>query len=279
MTERYVKTLRLFDFGKRVKAMFGFVPIEQLDEQEESFFDMEQFEDIPSGEGKSGAESEKAEIGALTAKRLDDKESAPLSENGFGGNGDKPLFEERKPKNGGETPTKPPVPKGREKELAKSGFSERGNILFSTETVGGREPVTERLFDFDGYSNENVGEWTGESRFPTERSFAAGEGERKWYSSGETPESKESFDEKIWLAKEREIPTEGGGESFSEQRRISNRLMPALSRIERLAERIEQTVNRETILEREQTPNEGELFRERLESVLRGEIIRNGFEL
>lgn len=243
MIESYVKTLRLFDFGKRVRAMFKFVPIEGLDGQSESFFDMEQLEDIPGGEDKSGEKIGEGEIFALAGRELDKKagEGIALTENSFGGYGDKLFSERRKSERENELPIKPPVPEGREKGLTKRDFSERGDILFPTETADRREPVTERerVFAFDGYSEENVREAAGENRFPTERGFAAGEGERKWYSSGKAPESKESFDEKIWLAKEREIPTEERGESLSEQSRISNRLIPALSRIERLAERIE----------------------------------------
>lgn len=87
-----------------------------------------------------------------------------------------------------------------------------------------------------------------------------------------------AFDEKVWLAQENVYSVEKNLEKMTQIFNAEQVIAPVLTRIERSAERIEQTVKLADERERIRTLNEEVLFKERLEGVLRAEMLRNGFD-
>lgn len=246
MTEEYISTLALLSFGKRVRAMFGFIPIEDMDGISESFFDMELPEEMrwesSGGSDRRGHAADtvnrESRSSADRSYALRQREKSFDIENAF--SGEDILFAERLHEE--------KAPEGRGGE-ERAGYDRRES-LFGKE---GR-PLAKREAFRDKGGKKN----------------AFDEALRVKESVGE-----QAFDSGVWLAETHD----GESGRYSSFSGAESSFMPVLARIEQTTERIEKNVSQSTALQMEQGAFDRESFSERLESVLRGEIIRNGFEL
>ena len=214
MIKDYARALSKLDFGRRVKAMFRFVPIEGLDEQ--SFFDGEWDED--------------------------ETDAVALRENGKVGSG--------------ETESA----KRESKKATENERADNAERAYSAGVAVEKEPMREEPADSFGKGEK-----------------ADNRSAEKMFFNSKTKGFESVFDEKVWLAQESGDSAEKDvGESvvLSSTERV---IMPVITRIERSAERMERVIKETTERERMRELDDNSMFKERLEGVLRAEMMRNGF--
>lgn len=248
MTEEYISTLALLSFGKRVRAMFGFIPIEDMDGISESFFDMELPEEEMRWESSGG--SDRRGHAADTVNR----ESRSSADRSY-------------------------ALRQREKSFDIENAFSGEDILFA-ERLHEEKAPEQRDGEERSESDGRESLFGKESRPLAKREAFRGKGGKKNAFDEEALRVKESvggqaFDSGVWLAETHD----GESGRYSSFSGAESSFMPVLARIEQTTERIEKNVSQSTALQMEQGAFDRESFSERLESVLRGEIIRNGFEL
>lgn len=269
MIADYTGVLSLFDFGKRVKAMFKFIPIENMDEVGESFFGGKWEESGEEGafmgkgektrhketdfDGKNGRFGAEGVSAVMTEMNPDNRKERIAGEiSGFGGKLDfgqgKERFEDRG------------KGFGREESAERDNRAAEGRVYFrdGKPERSGADSETMSLFGENGYSERKIGSLAFSEKKKTEENDMSfflediqsdGEG---YHSSGKS------------------------GEKLLQEISSEQMILPVLARIESSTERIEQTMRQN--FEREELSVFAEdNFRERLEEVLRGEILRNGF--
>ena len=253
MTERYGKTLRLLDFGRRVKAMFRFVPIEGLDEQ--SFF---------GGEGENDeAELIESDAAAEKEKPLEMKENLKKREAGVFG---KERQKEKKAK------TENAVDKA-----ASEGENRLEKEWADTERISDKS--LERKLENTAEKQRMEAFWNEaeESGQKSDTVILAEKG-----MAGYSPKNSAAervFDEGEWLAGDSVYSTGENGREMTQMMTAERIIEPAAIRIERSAERIERSMAQAAERLRFREMEEDERFKERLEGVLRAEIMRNGFDM
>ena len=261
MIRDYVRALSRLDLGRRVKAMFRFVPIEGLDE--ESFFAGEWEQD------EQDAATDRSGDSAGDEQRTESAEKAEKAEGNVFIDGERRKADKAKKENAAN------MAAGERESVFEKEWAE---IVKTSEKLIGDTIFEKRL---ENTAQERLTEVAWQENEQNERGAAAvlAKEEGKAYSlkNGAAETAERIFDEGEWLAGESGYSAGGNARDMTRIMTAERVMEPVIARIERFAERIEKTVAQAAQQQELREMEEDTLFRERLEGVLRAEMMRNGF--